>query len=67
VGEVVRAMEGSLEVIDCNTPAACPILPACVLKEAVNGARDAFLAALDAYTLADLLGRPRRLLRLLAD
>jgi DNA-binding IscR family transcriptional regulator len=38
-----------------------------VLKEAVNGARDAFLAALDAYTLADLLGRPRRLLRLLAD
>jgi len=66
VGEVVRAMEGSLEVIDCSAPSACPILPACVLKDAVNNARDAFLAELDAYTIEDLLGRRRQLLQLLS-
>ncbi len=59
IGEVVRVMEGNLEIIDCDKP-GCPIVPACALKAALDAARDAFLAVLDGYTLHDLVGRRRK-------
>mgnify|MGYP006286842537 CR=1 FL=1 len=54
VGAVVRAMEEHLDIIDC-TGSDCPILSPCRLRTALGEARDAFMAVLDRYTLADLL------------
>jgi Rrf2 family transcriptional regulator, nitric oxide-sensitive transcriptional repressor len=55
VGDVVRDMDENLEVINCNAPSACAILSDCRLKDALNDARDAFMATLDQVTLADLV------------
>jgi Rrf2 family nitric oxide-sensitive transcriptional repressor len=57
-------MEGTLDVINCQQP-ACPILPACRLKSALNEARNAFLGVLDGYTLANLLDQREEDLRAL--
>jgi Rrf2 family nitric oxide-sensitive transcriptional repressor len=54
VGKVVRTMENTLEIIDCNSP-PCPIVPECQLKAALSEARDAFLSVLDRFTLAELV------------
>ncbi len=64
LGEVVRHTEPDFALVPCLASAAggCVILPACVLRHAVEQARDAFLAVLDRYTLADLI-RPRGPLR----
>jgi Rrf2 family nitric oxide-sensitive transcriptional repressor len=39
----------------------CAIEAVCVLKDALAEARDAFLAALERYTLADLIAPRRKL------
>lgn len=54
VGDVVRKLERNLEIIDCDAP-LCPISGACNLKSALDEARDAFLAALDRHSLADMV------------
>jgi Rrf2 family transcriptional regulator, nitric oxide-sensitive transcriptional repressor len=54
VGDVVRDMEENLQIINCVTP-ACTIMPDCRLRDALNDARDAFMATLDNVTLADLV------------
>lgn len=55
-GDVVREMEPDLALVPCLPKGAggCPIVPACLLRTAMEQARDAFLAALDRYTLQDL-------------
>lgn len=67
IGEVVRATEGNLVLVECFDPATntCPLEPACVLKLALHEAVDAFFATLDRYTLADLLEPAPRLAPLL--
>jgi Rrf2 family nitric oxide-sensitive transcriptional repressor len=42
--------------VPCMHPvdSACPIVPACLLRNAIEEARSAFLKVLDGYTLADL-------------
>ncbi len=67
VGAAVRDMEEALDVLGClESEGYCRIQECCVLKGALRDATSAFLAALDGYTLEDLL-RPRRALtRLLA-
>ena len=67
VGEVVRLTEEDFTLVECFDPARdrCAITPACRLKRALAEARDAFLAALDGYSLADLVARPTALRRLL--
>ena len=67
VGAVVRRAEPDLDLMPCfGSHSDCTIRPDCVLVGAANEALRAFLAALDRYTLADLV-RPRaaltRLLR----
>ncbi|MCP3099665.1 Rrf2 family transcriptional regulator [Myxococcus sp. K15C18031901] len=62
VGRVLRAAEPDFDLVECfdrerNT---CPISPACGLKGVLREAREAFLAVLDRYTLADLVGRSRK-------
>jgi Rrf2 family transcriptional regulator, nitric oxide-sensitive transcriptional repressor len=65
IGQLVRLTEPDFYVTECfdkggNT---CPIMSSCSLIRPLHEARDAFLAVLDRYTLADLLG-PRHLAKL---
>jgi len=66
IGEVVRRTEPDMALVPCLAPddddAFCAILPSCALRGALSRAREAFLSALDGYTLADL-ARPRVPLR----
>lgn len=64
VGKVVRDMENTFDVIDCAAN-NCPLLPACLLKDALNKSTQAFLRTLDGYTIADLVTNRRQLLRLI--
>ncbi len=67
LGEVVRRTEPDMALVPCLEPVcgACPIIPACGLKHALQEARAAFLAVLDRYTLADLTARRSELHSLL--
>jgi len=65
IGDVVRSMEARLDVVDCNSPAPCPIKPNCRLKSILQQAGDAFLEVLDNYTIADLQQKPAELINLL--
>lgn len=67
VGAVVRATEESFALVECFSPDTnqCPIAPACVLASTLDKALKAFLAELDAVTLADLVVPRRRLAKLL--
>lgn len=67
VGDVVRATEGQALPAECfgEAPGPCSIAPVCQLRGALQEAVDAFYAALDAYTLADLVRQPRALGRVL--
>ncbi len=64
LGDVVRKTEPHLDIVECFDPerTECAIVPACALTRVLAHARDAFLAVLDDYTLADLI-RPKRQLR----
>jgi Rrf2 family nitric oxide-sensitive transcriptional repressor len=67
VGDVVRATEDNMNLVECFDPATnqCPIAPACALAPALDEALTAFLTVLDTYTLADFVNKPRALARLL--
>jgi Rrf2 family nitric oxide-sensitive transcriptional repressor len=67
IGEVVRATEGRVVLVECFDAATntCPLEPVCVLRRALHEGVDAFFAALDRYTLADLLQPTPRLAPLL--
>ncbi len=67
LGELVRDTERDLSLVECfGDDNECVITPACRLKPILAEALSAFLAVLDHYTLADLLGPQRpRLVRLL--
>ncbi len=60
VGEIVRLGEESDTVIDCgNQPEGpCRLRVVCRLKGVLDEAAAAFFAALDRYTLADLVAKP---------
>ena len=58
VGELVRALSGRDEVIDCTgreTGVACPYAGDCRLRGALHRAREAFLAELDTLRIRDLV------------
>jgi Rrf2 family nitric oxide-sensitive transcriptional repressor len=67
VGEVVRAMESELGVVECLKAdgGSCVIAPACRLKSVLRGATQQFLTALDEHTLEDVLRQRAPLSRLL--
>ena len=68
IGQVVRDTEDQLDVIGClEHKGYCPIERVCVLRRALRNATDAFLAVLDALTLADLIKPQRVLSSLLLD
>ena len=62
IAQVVRDTENQLDVIGClEHKGYCPIERVCVLRGALRKATEAFLAVLDARTLADLI-KPSRVL-----
>lgn len=60
LGELVRLTEPDFRLAECFTDGehSCPIDSVCTLIRPLQEARDAFLAALDRYTVADLVARP---------
>ena len=63
VGMVVRDMEATLNLIDCDTK-PCPVTSVCALKGVVDHATESFLAALDERTIADIVKPRAALLKL---
>lgn len=63
IGELVRASEASIPLVECFDPATscCRIAPVCLLKGVLGEAMEAMYKVLDNYTLADLLLKPRPL------
>lgn len=68
IGQLICETESSMDLIECfdRETNRCPLTPACKLRKALFEARSAFVAALDAYTLADLLTNRTQLVQLLA-
>ena len=62
VGAIVRDFEPDLDLVECFDPDRdlCVISPVCGLKSALGKALDAFLAELDAVTLAQLATERRQ-------
>ncbi|GKQ33647.1 Rrf2 family transcriptional regulator [Streptomyces sp. A012304] len=58
VGAVVRAFEGDGDVVDCEGTTPCPLNTACRLRGALRRAQEAFFAALDPLTIADMIAEP---------
>ncbi|MFO8045560.1 MAG: Rrf2 family transcriptional regulator [Halomonas sp.] len=57
LGKLVRDTENDLQLVECfGEDNECKITPACRLKPILAEALRAFLAVLDKYTLADMLG-----------
>lgn len=67
LGDVVRAMEAELGVVECLQTGGghCVIAPACLLKPVLHAATQKFLRELDRHTLADMLRRRAPVVRLL--
>lgn len=61
LGALIRQTEDGFDLVDCGR---CVVAPACGVTGVLGEALGAFLAVLDRYTLADMLGR-RQDLRLL--
>ncbi len=64
IGDVVRVMEGQLDVINCFTP-LCPIAPTCKLRNVLSEATNAFISVLDNYSIKDLIQNEQPLRKLL--
>ena len=62
LGALIRATEDGFALVNCG---GCVIASACGVTGVLGEALSAFLAVLDRYTLADVLGRPHDLRRLL--
>ncbi|GAB3686222.1 nitric oxide-sensing transcriptional repressor NsrR [Saccharopolyspora tripterygii] len=59
VGHLVRALEGSGDVVDCEgDQQPCPLRHACRLRIALAEAQEAFYASLDPLTVQDLIASP---------
>lgn len=67
IGAVIRHSEGEGAPVECLAEAqsACRIASVCRLSGILQAAFASFYAALDAYTLADLVVRPKKLQMLL--
>lgn len=57
IGDVVRDFEENMDLLECfnHQHNTCPLVGACILQGALHRARAAFMAELDALTLADAI------------
>ncbi|MCO4843832.1 MAG: Rrf2 family transcriptional regulator [Yoonia sp.] len=68
LGAVVRGLQSDKPVVSCfGTDKSCLILPTCGLRSPLAEAQEAFYAALDRYTLADVTAQKSALAGLLSD
>ncbi|MDO8360816.1 MAG: Rrf2 family transcriptional regulator [Devosia sp.] len=60
LGDLIRFTEPDMTIVPCFDAGdqSCPLRNACRLRRALDRARQAFLAVLDEYTLADLTSAP---------
>ncbi|GAA2752686.1 Rrf2 family transcriptional regulator [Kitasatospora cinereorecta] len=58
VGQLVRELEGVGDVVGCEDDPPCPLRAACRLRGVLRQAQEAFYAALDPYTVDDLVRSP---------
>ncbi|WP_372527280.1 RrF2 family transcriptional regulator [Piscinibacter sp.] len=66
IGRVVREAEGDSPIVECfSDHNSCRIAPHCKLTGVLSRAFAALYASLDEVTLADLVGRPQALMRVL--
>src|SRR5215469_2729199 len=67
IGQLVRQTESGSPLVECfdATSNTCPLIHACLLKQALGAAGTAFFDTLDGYTLADLVHKPNSLRRAL--
>lgn len=66
IGAVVRALKADSPVVECfGGNQSCLIMPACGLRTPLQEAQEAFFAALDRYTLADVTRSKQSLAALL--
>ncbi len=67
LGDIVRLGEETEAVIDCTDRESrcCRLSSACSLKDVLDEAAAAFFEVLDRHSLADVLGRPTRMRRVL--
>lgn len=67
IGQLIAETEPHMHLLECfeRENDRCPITPACKLRKALLEARVAFLAALDVYTLEDLLANRLQLVQLM--
>ncbi len=63
LGDVVRALEPELALVECQAGEYCAIGGLCRLQSIANEAQDALLGVLDKYKLADVAGPSSRALR----
>ncbi len=68
LGQVVRATEAKTRPVECfdRETSTCVITPVCQLKGALIAAVRAFNETLDGYTLADVVGNPQSLAKILS-
>lgn len=64
IGSIVRDLEGVREIVECEGSSPCPLRHGCGLRSALKTAQEAFLAALDPLTVADVSGGATRALLL---
>lgn len=68
IGHVLRALKKDEPVAECfGSNPSCVILPACGLRSPLLEAQEAFFAALDGYSLADVTRSKSVLQSLLSD
>jgi len=62
IGEVVRMTEPDFHMVECfdGPTNTCPIVRVCGLIKPLAAAKEAFLASLDGYTLADAISGQRQ-------
>lgn len=67
IGEVVRATEDNHKLVECfdREFSDCRIESACILRDMLGQALEAFFQALDHHTLADLLATKSKLASIL--
>jgi len=58
VGGLVRELEGTDDVVECEGAAPCPLRSDCRLRSALRAAAEAFYASLDPLTVAELTAAP---------
>lgn len=67
IGRVVRALKADAPVVECfGSDQSCKIMSACGLRTPLQEAQEAFFAALDRYSLADVTRSKQRLAQLLS-